>query len=71
MLAELFGTLVAFVAVLGKCAKNHLIETGADGWVVVRRRGNCFAHVLVCNRYRGLALERRATGEHFIEQHAS
>ena len=71
MLAELFGTLVALVAVLGKRAKNYLVEAGADGRVVLRWRGDCLAHVLVRHRNGGLTLERRATGEHFVEQHAS
>ena len=66
MLAEFLGALKAIVAILCQSTQHDLIEFATDERVVLRRRDDRFANVLVGHRYCGFAFERRPPGQHFI-----
>ena len=70
-LAERTGILVTLERILRERAECDGIERPRDGLDDLRRREGRLAHMLIRDRYRGVAAERRPAGEHLVEHDTS
>ena len=68
--AHVRGGLIAVLGVLGQRLEHDGVEVGGDAVVALRRRHRVFPDMLVGDRHRRVADERRFAREHFVEHAA-